>query len=55
MVKERVVVAVDGSSVPLEADTICVHGDTPGSDTLAAQIRAGLAAAGISVKAIGQP
>ena len=51
MVKERNVVAIDGSVVPLEADTICVHGDTPGSDDLAAKIRAGLEAAGVTVKA----
>jgi UPF0271 protein len=54
MVKEGSVVAVDGTVLPLEADTICVHGDTPGSDALAAKIRAGLEAAGITVKAIGQ-
>ena len=54
MAKERTVIAVDGSVVALEADTICVHGDTPGSDHLAAKIRAGLEAAGITVKAIGQ-
>src|SRR2546423_4764428 len=53
MVKERNVVAIDGSVVPLDADTICVHGDTPGSDDLAAKIRAGLEAAGVTVKAIG--
>jgi len=53
MVKERSVVAIDGSVVPLEADTICVHGDTPGSDDLAARIRAGLEAAGIAVRPIG--
>src|SRR6478752_9876587 len=29
MAKEHTVVAVDGSIVPLEVDTICVHGDTP--------------------------
>src|ERR687884_1496907 len=45
MAKERTVVAVDGSVVTLDADTICVHGDTPGSDALAAHIRAGLQAA----------
>jgi UPF0271 protein len=54
MVKDRTVVAIDGSVVPLEADTICVHGDTPGSDDLAARIRAGFEAAGVSVKAIGR-
>src|SRR5437773_3476447 len=52
MVKDRSVVAADGSTVPLDADTICVHGDTPGSDELAARIRAGLQQAGILVKAI---
>jgi 5-oxoprolinase (ATP-hydrolysing) subunit A len=53
MAKERTVVAVDGSIVPLEADTICVHGDTPGSDVLAARIRAGFEQAGVDVKPIG--
>jgi 5-oxoprolinase (ATP-hydrolysing) subunit A len=54
MATERTVIAIDGSVVPLDADTICVHGDTPGSDALAAQIRAGLESAGITVKAIGR-
>jgi UPF0271 protein len=54
MVKDQTVIATDGSVVRLKADTICVHGDTPGSDDLAAKIRAGLEAAGITVKAIGQ-
>jgi UPF0271 protein len=54
MVKEKNVVAIDGSVVPLQADTICVHGDTRGSDELAARIRAGFEAAGVTVKAIGK-
>jgi 5-oxoprolinase (ATP-hydrolysing) subunit A len=53
MVRDRTVVAIDGTIVPLEADTICVHGDTPGSDELAAKVRAGLEAAGVTVTAIG--
>lgn len=53
MVKENAVNAIEGSLVTLEADTICVHGDTPGSDDLAARIRAGLEAAGVTVRAIG--
>ena len=53
MVRDRTVVATDGSVVQLAADTMCVHGDTPGSDELAAKIRAGLEAAGVTVKAIG--
>jgi 5-oxoprolinase (ATP-hydrolysing) subunit A len=53
MVKDHSVVAIDGTVVPLEADTICVHGDTPGSDELAAKIRAGFEAAGVNVRSIG--
>ena len=53
MVQERNVIAIDGSVVTLEADTMCVHGDTQGSDDLAAKIRAGFEAAGITVKAVG--
>jgi len=52
MVTQRTVVATDGSIVRLEADTICVHGDTPGSDQLAANIRRGLESAGVAVRAI---
>ena len=53
MVKDRTVVAVDGAVVKIEADTICIHGDTPGSDELAARLRAGLERAGVTVRAIG--
>jgi 5-oxoprolinase (ATP-hydrolysing) subunit A len=53
MATERSVVAIDGTIVPLAADTICVHGDTPGSDDLAAKIRAGFEAAGVAVRPIG--
>ena len=53
MVRDRAVQAIDGTVVPLDADTICVHGDTPGADLLAAQLRAGLEAAGVVVKSIG--
>lgn len=54
MVKDGVVEAVDGSLLQLDADTICVHSDTPGSDDLAARLRAGLEAAGLSVAAVGR-
>ena len=53
MVRDKSVIALDGTSVSVVADTICVHGDTPGADELAARIRAGLRAAGVAAKAIG--
>jgi len=55
MVTDQTVVATDGSVVRLQADTICVHGDTPGSDDLAAKIRAGFVRAGVTVRAVGAP
>jgi UPF0271 protein len=55
MITERVVDAVDGTIVPLDADTICVHGDTPGAAQLAGDLRARLEAAGVTVAAIGSP
>ena len=51
MARERVVVAADGSRVPIEVETICVHGDTPGAAMLAARIRRVLGEAGIQIKA----
>lgn len=41
------VVASDGSVVPIAADTICVHGDTPGAVTLARRVRLSLEAASV--------
>lgn len=55
MVRDRRVAASDGSLVPVTVDTICVHGDTPGSAELAARIRAGLEAAGITLRSVGLP
>jgi UPF0271 protein len=54
MVREQAVDAVDGTTVPLIVDTICVHGDTPGAAELAMRIRKAFEDAGIEVKAIGQ-
>jgi 5-oxoprolinase (ATP-hydrolysing) subunit A len=52
MVKERQVVATDGSTIALEADTICLHGDTQGAANLARAIRQGLQSAGIHVESL---
>ena len=49
--RERMVVAADGSRVPLDVETICVHGDTPGAAELASRIRKALIDVGIQVGA----
>jgi UPF0271 protein len=45
------VVASDGSRIPVEADTLCVHGDTPGAAAIARAVRGALLDAGIAVRA----
>jgi UPF0271 protein len=45
--------ASDGTVIELRADTICLHGDTPGAATLAATVRAALEAAGVRVLSLG--
>lgn len=54
MVRDKEVVATDGSTLPLQADTICLHGDTPGAADHARALREGLEAAGIRVMALRQ-
>ena len=52
MVRDRQVIAVDGSTIELHADTMCLHGDTPGAAALAGEIRRGLESAGIQITAL---
>lgn len=52
MVQTRSVTARTGETVALEADTLCLHGDTPGSAELARRIRSGLESAGIRVASL---
>jgi 5-oxoprolinase (ATP-hydrolysing) subunit A len=49
--RERMVIAADGTRVPLDVQTICVHGDTPGAAVLASRIRNALSEAGILIRA----
>jgi UPF0271 protein len=52
MVRDRTVTADDGTPLALRADTICVHGDTPGAARLAGRMRTALNDAGIEVRAL---
>jgi UPF0271 protein len=53
MVRDRAIDASDGTRLQLHVDTICVHGDTPGADISARELRRRLRDAGIMVRAIG--
>lgn len=48
------VVATDGTVVQVIAQSICIHGDTPGAAGLAMAVRDALAAAGVSVHAFAR-
>jgi UPF0271 protein len=50
MATDQEVATVDGATIRVAADTICIHGDTPGAAALARAVRSALAAAGIEVR-----
>ncbi|MFG1949786.1 LamB/YcsF family protein [Micromonospora sp. NPDC048830] len=49
MATERTVVAVDGTVIPCQVDSICLHGDTPGAVASATMVRAALLDAGVQL------
>lgn len=51
IVTDGVVRSVDGSDVVVSADTLCIHGDTPGAAALASALRAAFDRSGITVRA----
>ena len=46
--------AITGETIPMEADTICLHGDTPGAVTLASEIKARLQREGVQLARLDQ-
>jgi UPF0271 protein len=44
--------ALDGTDVPMQVETICVHGDSPGAVAFARELRARLEAAGVQIRAV---
>ncbi|MGA9748752.1 MAG: 5-oxoprolinase subunit PxpA [Nocardioides sp.] len=51
MVTEGSLSALDGTTVAVEADSICVHGDSPGAVEMAGRVRSELEAAGVELVA----
>ena len=54
MVKDEVVIATDGTTIPLKAQTLCVHGDNPKAVDLVRSIRGALEADGVTVTPMGK-
>jgi UPF0271 protein len=55
MIQHGRVTAVDGSPLTVRADTLCVHGDTPGAPDLVRNLRRGLEEQGIAVAPLRGP
>ena len=49
MVTAGRVVAVDGSTIPITVESVCVHGDSPGAVEIAAAVRDRLVAIGVEL------
>ncbi len=54
IVCERAIVSVDGTPVPMSADTLCLHGDNPHVLEIARAVREALDAAGVTVQALAR-
>ena len=50
LARSGTVEAVDGSTVRVEAESICVHGDSPGAVAMAQAVRAALVDAGVQLR-----
>jgi UPF0271 protein len=50
MATDGIVIAVDDTSIPIEAQTLCVHGDTPSAVDLVRSIHETLEKEGVSVQ-----
>lgn len=57
LVRDGIIEAEDGSLIELEADSICVHGDSPGAVNIAHALKQRLLEAGVNIRAFarGQP
>jgi UPF0271 protein len=51
MVNADLVQAVDGSTIPVTVESVCVHGDSPGAVQIAHAVRDRLAGAGVQLRA----
>lgn len=54
MVTAGIIDAVDGTPIPISADTVLLHGDSPSAVDAAVAIRTGLLAAGVDIEPLSQ-
>ena len=54
MVTEGKVIAITGEEIEVQAESLCLHGDTPGAVDMAQAVKAGLESSGVTIKALGE-
>ncbi len=54
MVTQGLATAIDGTKIEVQADSLCIHGDTPGAVEMAATLRRELESAGVTVAPLGE-
>jgi UPF0271 protein len=54
MVEEGFVTALDGSRIPVHAETICIHGDTAGAFDIAREVSRALRTRGIEMRSLAK-
>jgi UPF0271 protein len=54
MAERGVVIACDGTEIAIEAQTLCIHGDTPGAPQFAAAVARTLRNAGVTLERLPQ-
>ena len=54
MVTDGVIRSVGGRDIPVDCDTVLLHGDTPGAVALARRVRADLLAAGVRIAPLAE-
>ena len=54
LIAEGIMTSIDGKEIRFPADTLCIHGDTPGAWRLARSIREALEEAGVSIQPLSR-
>ncbi|MBM3944902.1 MAG: LamB/YcsF family protein [SAR202 cluster bacterium] len=54
MVTEGIATAINGEEIPVQAESLCLHGDTPGAVDMAKRVRQELESAGVQITPLGQ-
>jgi 5-oxoprolinase (ATP-hydrolysing) subunit A len=55
MVRDGFIPTIGGQKLPVEAETLCVHGDTPGAATITRALKEALIAEGVTIAPFARP